>query len=157
MGWFCGRADEDPVNIAARGYTKKKGRWGTPWTSSSAKRKAREALLLEGEEKSPRGHPHADSILTDLQEQIVGLRRKNESSPSTAMKPDNTAAGAVGGFSTEFLSPSSIATQSDSTRDATGSQSDCTPTDYGESGFDYVRASHNSDNHTNNRSSVSGI
>jgi hypothetical protein len=112
MGWFCGSADEDPVNIAARAYTpKKKRRLRTPWTSSSDKRKAREALLLEGEDKKPRGHPHADTTLKDLQEQIDRLRQKNDLSPSTAMGRDNNAS-ANSGSSEEPLSPLSLQTLS---------------------------------------------
>lgn len=156
MGWFCGSADEDPVNIAARAYTpKKKRRSRTPWTSSSDKRKAREALLLEGEDEKPRGHLHADITLKDLQEQIDGLRRKNKLSPSTAMEPDNTLAESVGGSTPEPLSPLFVPTHGDSTIYPTGSQSD--PTSYGESRSVYGSASHDSDNLTNNRSSDSGI
>jgi hypothetical protein len=156
MGWFCGSADEDPVNIAARAYTpKKKRRLRTPWTSSSDKRKAREALLREGEDKTLRGQPHADTILEDLQEQIDGLRRKNKLSPSTAMEPDNTTAESVGRSTPEPLSPLFVATHGGSTIDPTGSQSDLTS--YGESRSVYGSASHNSDNIINDRSSVSGI
>jgi hypothetical protein len=67
--------------------------------------------LLEGEDKKPRGHLHADTTLKDLQEQIDRLRQKNDLSPSNAMGRDNNTFGNGGSFE-DPLSPLSLQTLS---------------------------------------------